>query len=209
MRSLAASTGWLALEALIAISTAYSLGLVATFRTTRKMDKWLDLSVSRGLEFVAALPIVLTAAVLVVLSRLPVPSAVALVVGTLRGLRFAHVILSMSARVSGDINARESARQRRDFSSRLAILAVPSTVEQIIGLEAALAWLDLLGSPWTGGWGQCLGRAARASNLREIAVWTCATVALSVGLKLITWTGRDGEDDGPNGQVLPSVPPSV
>ena len=204
------STCWLLLEVLMAVSIAYLLGVVAAIPSPVGWDRWLDRSISRGLELVAALPLVLTAAVVVLITSTPIPIAMALVIGTLGGLRCARVILGSNGRERGsnDTSQRVSG-QRRAMARRVSMASLPALFEQLIGLEAAFTWLGLHDDHWAGGWGACLGRSARQEDLSQLAVWSLATVGLSVGLKLLAGQRPGSQHDDALQNRPQSVPPKL
>lgn len=200
---------WVLLELLIGFSISYLLGIVVAMATATGWDTWLDRSISRGLELVAALPLVLTAAVVVVLAATPIAVAVALVIGTLDGLRSARVILGVIERQrTRKPPVQRVSGQRRELARRVSIAFLPTLFEQLIGLEAALTWLGLCDEPRTGGWGAYLGQSAKRGDLSQIAVWSLATIGISVGLRLLT-----GPRPGRQHDELPSssrsVPPGI
>lgn len=202
------STCWLLLEVLMAVSLAYLFGVVAAIPSPVRLDRWLDRSISRGLELVAALPLVLTAAVVVLITSTPVPIAMALVVGTLGGLRCARLILGSTGRERGSHDtAQRVSGQRRAMAKRVSAASLPALLEQLIGLEAAFTWLGLLDDHRAGGWGAYLGRSARQVDLSQLVVWSLATVGLSVGLRLLVGQRPGSQHDEVLQNRLRSVPP--
>ncbi len=185
------ATAWLLVEAAVALVVALMLGLVATLVAGPRTLSYLNQFVSRGVELTAALPMVLLCAVVTVATRLPVPVAVAFVIGVLGGLRCVRVVASASQATPNAERAPSIGSLLRRSVKRSMQPVMPTIVEQIVGLEAALAWLGLFDRDWTGGWGERLGQAASHGQLAQLALWTLSTVALSVGLKVLFWQAPD------------------
>jgi hypothetical protein len=120
-------------------------------------------------------------------TRLPVPVAVAFVIGVLGGLRCIRVVASATQSTPNAERALSIWSLFQRSVKRSLHPVMPTIVEQIVGLEAALAWLDLFERDWTGGWGERLGQAASHGQLGHLVLWTLSTVALSVGLKVLFW----------------------
>jgi hypothetical protein len=187
------ATLWMLTEATISLLVAVALGLVAALVARPRTLPYLNQIVSRGLELTAALPMVLACGVMTVIAPIPIPVAIAVVIGILGGLRCIRIAASTaptSTKLEGSPPSRFGHTLRRSVKRSLASV-VPTVIEQIVGLEAAIAWLGLFDQAWTGGWGERLGQAARDGQLAHLATWTLATVGLSVGLKVLTWQGPD------------------
>jgi ABC-type dipeptide/oligopeptide/nickel transport system permease subunit len=181
------TTVWLFAEVGIALALAQGLGLAATLTAGPRTEPYLNQFVSRGVELTAALPMILLCAVVAVATRWPVPIAVAVIIGVLGGLRCVRVVAAATLPAqSSKRDAPKLASVLRDAKRTLYPL-VPTTLEQVVGLEAALAWLGLFDQGWTGGWGEQLGHAASHGQPARVVWWTLSTAALSVGLKVLLW----------------------
>ena len=180
------ATVWMIAEAGIAVALAVALGLGAAAIARPRTLRYLRQFVSRGVELTAALPMVLLCGGLCVAVPLPVPVAVAIVIGTLGGLRCVRTVATSMV----DALRLEQAPRRillvRAIRKVLPTV-VPNVIEQIVGLEAAIAWLGLLDRDWAGGWGEQLGQAARQGLVLPLVVWTLATVCFAIGLKAVFW----------------------
>lgn len=181
----AQATLWSAVEVAIALAIALVLGLAAMLVARPRTLPYINQFVSRGVELTAALPAILLCAVVAVVAPLPVPIAVAVVIGVLGGLRCIRVVASSTpSNLSPRGKASPLPAMFRDVRSSLRPV-VPAIVEQVVGLEAALAWLGLFDQAWTGGWGERLGHAASHGEPALLAWWTLSAAALSLGLKVL------------------------
>jgi hypothetical protein len=196
------ATLWMFAEIALALVVSISLALVATFVAAPRTLPFLDQVVSRGLELTAALPMVIACGVVAVIAPIPIPIAVAIVIGVLGGLRCMRVAASAPLDRS---TVGSTARVRRTFRlalSRSLLTVAPTVIEQIVGLEAAIAWLGLFDHGWQGGWGERLGQAARRGELARLAAWTLSAVGLSVALKLLSSGYADPRTAASDGENL-------
>lgn len=187
------ATSWLVAEVVIAIAIAVVLGVAATLVAGPKTRPYLNQIVSRGVELAAALPVILLCAIVTTTAALPVPLAVAVVVGVLGGLRCTRMVASSTSLVP---RSRRYGLQLssvfRNVKRRVSPL-LPAILEQVVGLEAALAWMGLFDRAWTGGWGERLGHAASQGQSADLAWWTFSTAALVLGLKVLLWQSQSPE----------------
>ena len=184
--AMSCATQWMVAETALSLVIAISLGLAATLVAGPRTLPYLDQVVSRGLELTAALPMVLACGVIAVIAPVPIPIAVATVIGVLGGLRCMRVAASAPLVRSAIGNPGRLRRTIRQALSRSLLTVAPTVIEQIVGLEAAIAWLGLFDQGWQGGWGERLGRAARYGELAHLAAWTLSAVGLSVALKVLS-----------------------
>lgn len=186
-KTTALASAWLLVEVSLALALAAVLGIAAILAARPKTLAYLNQFVSRGIELVAALPLVLLCALIAVSTALPIPVAVGIVVGVLAGLRCIRVVATTASPGHERPPQGSNWTTMRQNVGRALRPAVPAVVEQVIGVEAALAWLGLLDRTWIGGWGERLGRAASDGAVTALVCWTLSTTALALGLKLLVW----------------------
>lgn len=164
---------WTLAELAVSLVITVLFGIVAVFVTHPRSLRLLDLTVSRGLEVTAALPLVLVCAVVVTAFGWRMPYAVALVVGALNGL----MCLRMMSMGKSDVAVRAPyAHFKRAFTA-----SVGGVVPQLVGLEAAVVFLRLFDFTPQGGLGQPLGTAVSDGNFAEISTWSLIIAGISVG----------------------------
>lgn len=178
---LARATFWLVVEAIVALLISLALALSARTAVAVRYQQHVEVLISRGLELVAALPLILSVAALAVVTPMPTPVAIALVIGSLAGLR--HLRHAISARIT---KTEAAAMPSIGPHAPSVLQAIPGTIEQLIALEAAVAWLGLVDRAGSGGWGDHLGRHARQGDVTGLFVWTLAAVGLSLALGMLT-----------------------
>lgn len=176
---LARATFWLIVEAIVALLISLALALSARTAVAVRYQQHVEVLISRGLELVAALPLILSVAALAFVTPMPTPVAIALVIGSLAGLR--HLKHIISARIT-----ERAAVPSIGPHAPSVLQAIPGTIEQLITLEAAVAWLGLVDRAGSGGWGEHLGRHARQGDVTGLFVWTLAAVGLSQALGMLT-----------------------
>lgn len=167
-------------ESLTAFALAATISLPIA-RLSSSARRWLDPTISRGIEFAGALPTVLLVPALAARGW-PVAPLVAITVGMLGALRGARIV-SRQLRPSAKVQSLPP-QQRRWYTApqplpvtwRAAVSSVPA---HVVGLEAALTWLDVVERPWTGGWGQELGRRAAQGTLVGLLPCVVATMLLA------------------------------
>lgn len=175
------ATFWLVIEATVALLISLALVLSARTVVAVRYQQHVQVLISRGLELVAALPLILSVTAVAVVTPMPTPVAIALVIGFLAGLR--HLRHALSARITPIEGVARPSIGRRAPS---VFETIPGTIEQLITLEAAVAWLGLVDRGWSGGWGEHLGRHARQGDVTGLLVWTLAAIGLSLALGMVT-----------------------
>lgn len=178
----ARATGWLLLETCVAVALSLALGLSARMSVVTKYRQSVEVLISRGLELVAALPIILSVAALTVVTPTPIPLAVALVIGSLSGLR--HLSHAVATPQRDPRLATATAPIPR--AAPAVVASIPIIIEQLVSLEAAVAWLGPIERTWSGGWGEHLGRYARQVDFTRLGAWALAAVGLSLTLGMLS-----------------------
>lgn len=182
------ATLWTLVEVTLSLLVASGIALFAVSANGPKMQSYLAQLASRGIELVAALPLVLVGALLAVAAHAPLPIAIATTIGVLIGLRCMRTVAVAPLAPSHDANPRGLPVGRRlQATQGLLSQACRSVIEDVIGLEAAIAWLGLLDMAPKGGLGEQIGIAARFGQLGPLLGWTGLAISIAVALKLVAW----------------------
>jgi hypothetical protein len=188
--TIARATLWTLAEVALSLVIASGIALFAVSTNGPRMQPFLAQLASRGIELVAALPLVLVGALLAVAAHAPLPIAIAITIGILIGLRCMRTVAVAPLTLYHDADPRRLPVSRRLEATRVLLSqACRSVVEDVIGLEAAIAWLGLLDMAPKGGLGEQIGIAARIGQLGPLLGWTGLAICVAVALKLVAWAG--------------------
>jgi hypothetical protein len=186
--ALANATLWTFTEVALSLFVTSVVALLSLVTEGPRTQPYLTQLASRGLEVTAALPMVLLCALVAVTLKTALPMVIAITIGVFGGLQCVRIVAASPLTQPGP---SRRVRQRALLllrGMRGLVLPVASTiVEEIVGLEAAIAWIGLFDDRWDGGWGERLGTAARQGHLPALLAWTLLAVALSVGFKRLAW----------------------
>jgi hypothetical protein len=190
---------WTAIELMLAMFASGAISLVGLVATGNRAARGLDVAVSRALEVTAALPIVLACAVVVVTLAWRTAVAVAVVTGTLNGLRCLRLLTLARATAPGRINMA-----RRVASLRHALIASQSELlPQLLGLEAAIEYLGLLEKSDGGGLGKYVAAALLHRNSYEIWLYCLICTGLVLLSRVRTRRAAQATSIAPLGPSTP------
>ncbi|HEY5960531.1 MAG TPA: hypothetical protein VIV60_28455 [Polyangiaceae bacterium] len=179
--TMARASFWMLSQVLISTVMSIALGFIALLAVKPGVLPRLDRFVARSFELVAAVPAVVATATIATQLPWAISLSVAIVVGLLDGLKCIREVASaMTNSAPGPARGLLLATIRRSLMSVL-----PTVIERIVTLEAALAWLELFPPLGSGGWGDHLGQSARRGELMPLLSWTLAAAGASCALKLL------------------------
>jgi hypothetical protein len=149
---------------------------------------WRGLSESllaRGLELLGALPTIIFCAALARCLTVAPATIVVLVVGCFGALRVARIsirrILPLPAIARGGLGLQAKRALRVVLLTQIHELS--RIVLQLVGLQAALAWLMPRAFGHAGGWGVGIGVLAREGARGGVLVWTGASLVLILAVE--------------------------
>lgn len=163
-QTLGVMLGWTVLEIVLSLLLTLLIAALSVLAVGRRSTTFLDLAVSRCLEAIAAIPVVLSCAVAADVTGWWIPVAVAWVTGILNGLSCLRHVLHHPRPLAPYEAPRTVLAILRGRLQQSLKQATAVVVAQVVEIEAAIVFLGLAVSTRQGGLGQTLGTALTSGD---------------------------------------------